>query len=163
MVQKNINANLMPISNLIFLYLYKKVQQVLRLRKLADALNHTNTVGQFSFSPVLIKTTVWTRHSIRGMSSCWCSVGCAWPYSAVPQCSWPGGVCWLLSSCHPWALFSCERLQRVEPAHPQRWWGSDPACWSSAACLRAHPAPGSQRETLGDVCGITEIFYLLLV
>ena len=66
------------------------------------------------------------------------------PYSAVQQCSWPGAACWPLSSSRPCCPVSCGHLLCAEPAHPQHWWESGPACWNSAACLTAHPAPEHQ-------------------
>lgn len=66
---------------------------------------------------------------------------CMWSYSAVQRCFWPGAAYLPLSSFRPWGPVSCAGLKCAEPAHLQHWLESGPACWNSAACLTARPAP----------------------
>lgn len=80
----------------------------------------------------------------------------SWPYSAAQRCFWPWAACWLLSSFRPWGPFSCGGPKCAGPARLQHWSESGPACWNSAACLTAHPAPehSSKSNMSRTVCDI---------
>lgn len=71
------------------------------------------------------------------------------PYSGVPQCSWPWAACWPRTPCCPCALVSCGPRRGAEPGRRRRWWASGPACWNSAACLTARPAPETSSRLSG--------------
>lgn len=68
------------------------------------------------------------------------------PYSAEQPSSWPWAACWPPSSCRPWAHVSSGGPKCAGPARRRRWSESGPACWSSAACRTARPAPEHQQQ-----------------
>lgn len=104
-------------------------------------------VSQLATQRVCINADVYDSELLKLLNEAVWVAPVVWPYSAVQRCSWPGAACWPLSSSRPWGPVSCGCLRCAEPARRRRWWGSGPACWNSAACRTARPAPGHHSKT----------------